>query len=251
MSMGEMPYLCPIPGTGPTGFLMGDTGKRRDEAPIHRVVLRPFAMASHPTTNCQYAAFLDATRRQPPPDWGTPPFDHPDAPVCAVNWFDACAYANWLADTTGTPCHLPTEAQREFASYGGGARRLYPWGDGEPPQTGAYQRGLRGSEIGGPLPMDGSRPSPRPEPNPLGLHHMGDNVHEWCADFYDPGYYAQSCVDDPPGPHAGDRRSARGGSWRHDIKYCRCTARSSLAPQKHFADFGFRVAASEGFAYRQ
>ncbi len=250
MSAATTPRFCPVPGTGPVGFLMGDATGRRDEAPVHHVVLGPFAIAVHPTTNRQYAAFLEATGHPAPPDWGTPPFDDPDAPVCAVNWFDARAYADWLGEVTGRPCHLPTEAQREYAARGGGPARAYPWGDEPLPLEGPYQRGLDGAAVGAPMPVADPTLRPTGGPNPLGLWHMGDNVHEWCADFYDGGYYAKSPADDPPGPATGDRRAARGGSWRHDIKYCRCSARSSLAPQKHFADFGFRVAASEGFAYR-
>lgn len=251
MTDAAVPSMCSIDGTGPQGFVMGSNCGRRDERPPHRVVLRSFAIAIHPTTNRQYACFLTATNRPPPPHWQTPPFDHPMAPVCAVNWHDARAYADWLSSATGIPFHLPTEAQREFAARGSAEPRLYPWGDAEPPLTGPYQRGLDGLEVGKPMPVCIRTGPPLAGPNPLGLWHMGDNVHEWCADFYATDYYARSPTHEPPGPEASDRRAARGGSWRHDIKYCRCTARSSLAPEKHFADFGFRVAASEGFAYRQ
>ncbi|TDI94874.1 MAG: formylglycine-generating enzyme family protein, partial [Caldithrix sp.] len=35
---------------------------------------------------------------------------------------------------------------------------------------------------------------------------------------------------------------ARGGAWRHSIRFSRCAARSSLSPDKQFSDFGFRCA---------
>ena len=41
-------------------------------------------------------------------------------------------------------------------------------------------------------------------PNGYGLFDMCENVHEWCADWYDPGYYAVSPVDNPPGPVSGN-----------------------------------------------
>ena len=40
----------------------------------------------------------------------------------------------------------------------------------------------------------------------------------------------------------GQRRVSRGGSWRHQIKFSRCAARSSLPPGFKYADYGFRVA---------
>jgi formylglycine-generating enzyme required for sulfatase activity len=38
------------------------------------------------------------------------------------------------------------------------------------------------------------------------------------------------------------RKSSRGGSWRHHIKVARCSARSSIPPEFQYADYGFRVA---------
>jgi formylglycine-generating enzyme required for sulfatase activity len=72
---------------------------------------------------------------------------------------------------------------------------------------------------------------------------MCENVHEWCSDWYDPGYYAVSPAEDPHGPDHGKRRSSRGGAWRHHIKFSRCAARSSIPPEFRYADYGFRVAA--------
>jgi formylglycine-generating enzyme required for sulfatase activity len=40
------------------------------------------------------------------------------------------------------------------------------------------------------------------------------------------------------------RKSSRGGSWRHHIKVARCSARSSIPPEFHYADYGFRVASN-------
>jgi len=73
---------------------------------------------------------------------------------------------------------------------------------------------------------------------------MGDNVHEWCSDWYDAAYYAVSPELDPPGAAAGIRRASRGGSWRHQIKVTRTAARSSIPPGLQYADYGFRVARS-------
>ena len=81
-------------------------------------------------------------------------------------------------------------------------------------------------------------------PNTYGLYNLGDNVHEWCVDWYDAGYYGYSPELNPRGPTSGSRKASRGGSWRHQIKVARTAARSSIPPGFKYADYGFRVARS-------
>jgi len=227
-------------------FLLGDENGQADERPVHEVTLDPFSIAVYPVTNAEYAVFLARTGHPEPVEWRRPRFDRPDGPVCGVSWEDAVAYADWLSARTGQRYHLPTEAQREYAARGGRVQQAYPWGDEPLPLEGVYAEGLAGPLTGGPIPIGSPDAA---GPNDFGLYHMADNVHEWCADYYDPHYYSRSPRRNPRGPTATDRRAARGGSWRHHIKYSRCAARSSLAPNKRFADFGFRLAASKGFEY--
>ena len=90
--------------------------------------------------------------------------------------------------------------------------------------------------------MKGTLPAGGGTPNHWGIYELGENVHEWCADWFQKDYYAHSPERNPHGPETGDRRASRGGSWMHHIKVSRCAARSSIPPHFQYADYGFRVA---------
>jgi formylglycine-generating enzyme required for sulfatase activity len=219
--------------TIPGGKLqMGCETGSRDERPIHLVWVDGFAIAKLATTNRLYRFFIEDTSRPGPVCWNDPRFSHPDQPVTSINWFDAVAYCAWLSERTRRLYRLPTEAEWELAARGGLTGRLYTWGD-EPPQ---FQSGYAEWWLNGPERV-GQRP-----PNGFGLFDISENVHEWCADWYDSDYYCVSPVRNPKGPSSGARRSSRGGSWRHQIKIARVAARSSIPPEYEYKDYGFRVA---------
>jgi sulfatase modifying factor 1 len=215
-------------------FLMGCEVGAKSERPAHRVRVDRFAIAPYATTNRLYSAYLDSTSRPPPAGWNDGRFNHPDQPVTSVSWMDAVDYCEWLAATTAKPYRLPTEAEWERAARGGIESKLYTWGD-EPPQDQPHYSELW---LSGPEPV-GRRP-----PNGFGLYDISENVHEWCSDWYDEDYYQRSAERNPKGPASGNRRSSRGGSWRHQIKITRVAARSSIPPEFRYSDYGFRVASS-------
>ena len=216
--------------TIPAGaFAMGSAEGQPDELPVHEVWLDEFALAVHPVTNRGYRLFVEATGRHAPGMCSDPRFQQPAQPVVMVSWFDAVAYCDWLAGVTGRPCRLPTEAEREKAARGGARGIRYPWGN-EANALPNEPRHDRPQVVG----LDA--------PNGLGLHNMGDLVHEWCSDWYEADYYRHSPPRNPSGPRHGTRRSSRGGSWRHQLCVTRCAARSSIPPEQTYADYGFRVA---------
>ena len=220
----------------PAGWLlMGSENGQDNERPVHRVWMDGFRLAECQVTNAEYARFVQATGADRPPLWGDPIFDNLQQPVVAVSWFEAVRYCEWLSGVLATNYRLPTEAEWERAARGGAEGELYPWGNAPPESLPDYARRWKdGPEAVGSL-----------DPNRFGLRDMCANVHEWCSDWFQADYYCRSPESNPRGPEAGDRRSSRGGSWRHHIKVTRCAARSSIPPQFKYADYGFRVACDE------
>jgi sulfatase modifying factor 1 len=80
------------------------------------------------------------------------------------------------------------------------------------------------------------------KPNAFGLCDMHGNVYEWCADLYGEDYYAQSPMDDPPGPAAGFDRVYRGGSWASSAAGSRAACRRMDEPAGRSLVLGLRVA---------
>lgn len=215
-------------------FWMGCETGRDDEKPVHRVWVDSFELAAHQVTNAEYQCFLAATKVSAPPNWTDPNFGDPKMPVVAVSWHEATAYCDWLSTGTNKRYRLPTEAEWECAARGGLEQSLYPWGDAPPESLPDYANRWK----------SGPEPVGLYGPSAFGLHNMGDNVHEWCSDWYDAGYYKDSPERNPQGPATGVRKASRGGSWRHYIKVSRNAARSSIPPEFQYADYGFRVACS-------
>jgi len=214
---------------------MGDDSGELDERPAHHVRVDGFLLARFPVTNREYAQYLEETGAASPRFWHDPRFAEALQPVVGVSWFEAVAYCERLTKQLDKRCRLPTEAEREWAARGGLDAARYPWGEQEPALVGPWAPGRHGQDR--PLPVSEAAP------NGYGLCHMGDNVHEWCSDWWDAGYYAVSPVDNPLGPANGERRASRGGAWRHHLKFSRCSARSSLPPALRYNDYGFRIAA--------
>jgi formylglycine-generating enzyme required for sulfatase activity len=231
MSVNFEPEVIAIPAGA---FLMGCRDYAENERPVHSVWVDRFALGRSAVTNRLYRIFQEKTDRTVPAGFNDTRFNDPDQPVTSVSWFDAVAYCAWLRERTGKPFRLPTEAEWERAARGGLEEKLFSWGD-EPPQ-----KQPRYAELWRTGPERcGGRP-----PNGFGLYDIAENVHEWCADWYDAEYYSRSLPCNPQGPEAGVRRVSRGGSWRHQIKIARVAARSSLPPEYQYSDYGFRCALS-------
>ena len=214
----------------PGEFLMGSPEGQGDsnERPQHKVYLDSFWIYKHEVTVGQYRKFCQETGHNMPSSTPTGGWKD-DHPMAYVSWDDASAYAKWAAVA------LPTEAQWEKAARGTDGRK-YPWGN-EWDAKKCCHGGNKGPD-GTTFPV-GSFPEGA---SPYGALDMAGNVWEWCADWFDGEYYANSPRQNPTGPARGALRVLRGGSWYRDVGYCRSADRLRNSPPLRLLDDGFRAA---------
>jgi len=167
-----------------------------------------------------------------------------------VSWYDVKAYVAWMAEKTGAPYRLPSEAEWEYAARAG-TTSDYTWGDD--PDAGcevanyldqAADQGLfRFDRVacndGHPL----VAPVGSLKPNAFGLYDMSGNVWEWVEDCYIVPYGPQA-TDGTAYQVDGkcDRRSVRGGSWHAPPTWQRPSFRGRDAEDLVSIAFGFRIA---------
>jgi len=225
-------------------FIMGSEDYS-DEKPQRKVHLDGYWMHRYPVTVAQYRRFCSETRRKMPnpPHWGW----KDDHPIVSVSWHDANAYAEWAGVA------LPTEAQWEKAARGTDGRQ-YVWGNQwpPPPMVGNFADETAGPMYALRLIIAGYEDG-YAETSPVGAFHAGaspygcldmaGNVWEWCADWYDSGYYAKAPNRNPAGPASGTTRVLRGGSWRsYDPFGLRASYRGHRTPGCRSNYTGFRCA---------
>ena len=130
-------------------------------------------------------------------------------PARVPNYGEAEGYCAWLAERTGLPFALPTEAQWEYAARSRGRAVPYATDTGDVERD-PYLR--RPKEYVDPsIPPSGNtlihsslkferRPVGSYPPNPLGLYDMTGNVAEWTQDWFQEDYYRYAPYDNPRGP---------------------------------------------------
>lgn len=242
-------------------FLYGDEKKQMK-------IEQPFAVQKYPVTNLQFKRFMDdngydreefwdthgwawrtgtydtkadetykrllvrrpVEKRQEPFFWRDPKWNNPLAPVVGVTWFEAEAYANWLAKQLGRDVRLPTEYEWERTARGTNGRE-YAWGDPfdrnklncanfwEQKDDAGFVWGDKGegTSIVGQF-KNGDTPD--------GISDLSGNVWEWTASWYE---------------KEQTNRVLRGGSWLNYRRFVRCALRSWNIPVNFLSDIGYRL----------
>ena len=177
-----------------------------------------------------------------PDFWRDPAWNNPSQPVVGVCWYEARAYASWLAAQTGLPFRLPTEVEWEATARGDGGRR-YASGEYQPLRgnTGVT-RFRRTTPVG--VFVEGDTPE--------GVSDLTGNVDEWTMSLYgNVANHEEASFRYPYRPedgredlHAGlnVRRVVRGGGWTRDHILSRAANRMGNRPADRDNSTGFRLA---------
>jgi formylglycine-generating enzyme required for sulfatase activity len=210
--------------------------ERSDDEGAHGVTLtRGFWVGVSPVTQGQWAAVMGENPSH---------FQGDGLPVETVSWEDAETFCGKVSALTGMAVRLPSEAEWEYVCRAGTDTPFY-WGgvlngteancDGEAPY---------GTETAGPY-LKTTTPVgsyAAVSPHPWGLWDVHGSVWEWCADWYDEGFYGRSPEVEPLCQDGEQMyRVLRGGSWGSYPLYCRAAFRFRNVPGYRSLNFGFRV----------
>jgi formylglycine-generating enzyme required for sulfatase activity len=218
------------PGT----FLMGspkDEADRSDDETQHKVTLsKGFYMGIHLVTQEHWQAVM-----------GNNPSNfkgEKNLPVEQVSWEDCQEFIKKLRDKDKKAYRLPSEAEWEYACRAGTTTPFFFGATISTDQANydgnhIYGNGKKGVYRQKTTPV-GSFPA-----NTWGLFDTHGNLWEWCQDWL--GDYPQNDVVDPQGPHAGQYRVLRGGSWLYIPQFCRSACRGGNQPGFRINFYGLRV----------
>ena len=209
-------------------FMMGapddDDEAYDDDKPAHKVTLDSYYIAETQVTQELWQAVM-GTNIHFQAQLGTWSQDlkgaGPSYPMYYVSWNDCQEFIKKLNTITCRTFSLPTEAQWEYAARGGKKSKGYKFSGGNNLGDVAWHGGNSNST---------THPVAQKQSNELGLYDMTGNVWEWCQDWFDSNYYADSPQNNPQGPSSGGDRVLRGGSWNDDPGGCRVSCRGSFNP---------------------
>ena len=212
-------------------FMLGDVGRPNGapyvtlidfSRPAVEVSIDSYSISRYETTWGEMQVYYEALERLPlyeespfKQDYVKAPNEDPLSPYYhrkparVPNYGEAEGYCAWLAEQTGLPFALPTEAQWEYAARSRGQSIPYATDSGAIEKD-PYLR--RPKEYVDPsIPPSGNtlmhssvkferRPVGSYPSSPLGLYDMTGNVAEWTQDWFQEDYYEHAPSDNPRGP---------------------------------------------------
>jgi formylglycine-generating enzyme required for sulfatase activity len=247
-------------------FLMGspddEDDRSENEGPQKKIAIKPFSIGKYPVTVGQFAEFIKATKYKPTDEcdtertnkmraanWTDPEVldQGENQPVVCVNWKDATAYAEWLAETSGKPYRLPSESEWEYAARAGVTEAHY-WSDasGACAYANIADKAAKREHSNWSITdcddrFAGTGPVGSLKPNAFGLYDMLGNVKQWV------GGCAVDSIDDIPvdgSPVGGscNYRPVRGSAWDSLPNIVRLAYKEKGPANYASSNYGFRVA---------
>ena len=244
----ECPQMVVVPaGRFNMGSPKEEAGRSDDEERQHTVTMaRPFAVGKYEVRFDEWLLCVQDGRCRPVPDEG---WGRSLRPVINVSWDDAQRYVDWLADKTGQPYRLLTEAEWEYAARTGTKGPRY-WTEQENACAYASVYDAQGKNKykldWDSFDCDDGYPDPAPvgafQPNAFGLYDMLGNVWEWVEDCYHDSYQGAPVDGSAWVTKDCEYRVDRGGGWLSIPQFVRSASRLRDSPGIRINRLGFRVA---------
>lgn len=277
----ECPELVSVPpgqysmGTAPDAVEVDAATGETPALPV--VITKPFLIGKREVTVGEFRRFVAATGYSVVEEcsvwqggqwvhaqgrsWQDPGFSQPpraDEPVVCVNWDDAQAYADWLAQRSGKRYRLPSESEWEYVARGGTSLPRY-WSGADSNEQAIVSQACDFANVydaaavaANPLPWPNARcddrepwlaPVGQYKPNAFGAHDIIGNAREWVMDCYTASYRGRP-QDARAWTWTGgcEQRAVRGGSWASRPSLARAAARGAELRGLRQSDLGFRVA---------
>ena len=230
-------------------YLMGsprsESGRHRDEGPIHRVRIgAAFAVGVYEVTFDEWEACVrdgGCDGYRPDQGWG-----RGRRPVINVSWEDAQKYVSWLGRRTGEQYRLLSEAEWEYVARAG---TTTPFHTGKTISTElanydgrrTYGGGARGIYRAQTVPVGSFRA------NRFGLHDFHGNAREWVEDCWHGSHDGAPNDGSDRGSTQCSWRVVRGGAWYDAPRLLRSAYRTwNFAGNRSSKLVGIRVARTLG-----
>lgn len=192
--------------------------RQRQQAAKEQAIINGIEMVSIPGRNFEMGKF-EVTQGQWKAVMGSTPSNFKNCgdacPVEMVSWNDVQEFLQKLNAKTGKQYRLPTEAEWQYACYGGSQTEYC--GGNDLNTVGWYDKNSGNA----------THPVGQKQANGYGLYDMSGNVWELMENCDD-----NSCVG----------RALRGGSWGHYVGDARAASRGGSRPAYRHNSYGFRVA---------